>query len=195
MPYIPEWKKHRGTLLAWPQRPELWEGQHEAIQNTWAEISARLSQTEEVHILINEAPLSDIILQRIQQYQPCLIENIHFHTIRTDDVWIRDYSPLWTEDRQALVYEFDGWGEKYTPYAYDNACGIKLLQHFGHKALVKNLVLEGGAIDSDGQTVLASESCLLFRRPFFKTRGLSARISKQSGYPQHIVAQGGVTGR
>ena len=166
MRLVAEWETHRATLLAWPERTDLWEGRLMEIQDTWAKIAALLSEVEQVHILL---PSKDTALSAREKMakHSCCEENIFFHFIPTDDVWIRDYGPLWIDKKSALLFAFDGWGRKYAPYDKDNSSGGKLLHDLNHKIVVKDFVLEGGALDTDGNTLLTSESSILYRQPFY----------------------------
>ena len=189
----PEWERHKGTLLAWPQRPELWSGHYNEVQGSWAKIAALLSQGEEVHILLHQEKLKEAILTKILEYKG-KESRIFFHNVPTDDVWIRDYGPLWVEDRKALLFVFDGWAQKYSPHEKDNLAGERLLELWGHQALPKNFVLEGGALDTDGETLLLSESCILFRSPFWTPERCEEEFKDCFGVRNILWLKGGLPG-
>ena len=191
----PEWKKRRGTLLVWPQRPSLWGGAYAEVQRLWAQIAALLSRKEEAHILLpshKESLREEIICEVLKKGGK--EKHIFFHDIETDDVWIRDYAPLWVEEKKALLFLFDGWGQKYSPHQKDNLAGAKLLKMWGHQALRKNFVLEGGAIDSDGETLLLSESSILFRSPFWERGHYEEELKNCFGVKKLLWLKGGLPG-
>ena len=193
MRLIPEWGKHKGTLLAWPQRPELWAGYYNEIQETWARIAALLSRSEEVHILLHQEKRKEEIMTKILKKE-AQENRIFFHNVPTDDVWIRDYGPLWVGNKKALLFVFDGWAQKYSPHEKDNLAGSRLLELWGHQALPKNFVLEGGAIDTDGETLLVSESCILFRSPFWDSKRYEEEFKNCFGVKNTLWLKGGLPG-
>lgn len=84
----------------------------------------------------------------------------------TDDVWIRDAGPITVFDKTGqpvfLDFTFNGWGGKY------DATRDNLLPKLLHEAKFPglgyqkvDLILEGGAIESDGQgSMLTTTTCL-----------------------------------
>ncbi len=169
-----EWETHRGTLLAWPQRAELWSGKYKEVQLIWAKVASLLSKTEEVHILINPVLpnqnknkyinicIEEKIRNKIEKYN-CKQTNLIFHEIPTDDVWIRDYGPVWISPREGLTFLFDGWGKKHFPHTNDNLASKRLLEKFGHHINSKKIILEGGAIESNGDLLLVNDACIFHR--------------------------------
>jgi agmatine/peptidylarginine deiminase len=86
-----------------------------------------------------------------------------------DDTWVRDYGPVTVlEDGGPVLLDlvFDGWGGRF-PAARDDAV-TATLHGAGHLGPLPreqhHLILEGGAIDTDGAgTLLTTERCLLAR--------------------------------
>ncbi len=61
-----------------------------------------------------------------------------------------------------MHFRFNGWGEKFAPYANDARVPELLAGHLGIRRYVAPLVLEGGAFFVDGEgTLLTTEQCLL----------------------------------
>lgn len=75
------------------------------------------------------------------------------------DIWLRDTGPIFTGPGEAAAFAFNGWGGKYIlpgdeAVAPTIAAGAALTSH--------DFVLEGGALDHDGEgTVLTTRACLL----------------------------------
>jgi agmatine deiminase len=63
----------------------------------------------------------------------------------------------------ALVdWEYNAWGGKYPPFDLDNQVPRKIAQLQGRRRFLPGIILEGGAIDGNGQgTILTTASCLL----------------------------------
>ena len=196
MPLLPEWTPHASTLLAWPQRPELWSGHYKEVQKDWAKIAALLSQKEDVRILIHpdsSQAQEDEIREQIEKH-PCRQDKVFFHTIPTDDVWVRDYAPVWIEQKKALLFIFDGWAKKYTPYKNDNSAGAAILKSLGHEPVCKNFILESGAVDTDGKTLLLNETCILFREPFLSRKKYETECKSAFGIKNILWLKGALPG-
>jgi agmatine deiminase len=82
-----------------------------------------------------------------------------------DEVWLRDYGPLFVEDGGGLVavdFGFDVWGARKRPYPEDGVLGRHLAEWLGIRREVAPLVIEGGAVTSDGRgTLIAVESSVI----------------------------------
>lgn len=89
-----------------------------------------------------------------------------FHRIAYGDIWLRDTGPVFLLDPDgqglaASLFRFDGWGGKYL-FEADPLVGSKIVEFTKTPAIRHDLVLEGGAIEVDGEgTVLTTRQCLL----------------------------------
>ena len=193
MKLFPEWKEHHATLLAWPQREDLWEECLEEVQDLWARVGALLSRVEQVHILVNPGASTLKIKEKCLKHDACL-EKLFFHFIPTDDVWIRDYGPLWVREKGAMVFGFDAWGKKYFPYEQDHQAGARFLQKIGHEPPYRNFVLEGGALDTDGHSLLLTESSVLYRQPFYSREQYEEEFRKCFSIKKFLWLRGGLPG-
>lgn len=86
--------------------------------------------------------------------------------LSTDDSWIRDFGPLFVfdADRKLVVqdFRFNGWGNKYEPRPQDDEIAQALGETLGLAIVRHPRVLEGGALDTNGQgTLLTTTDCLL----------------------------------
>lgn len=177
---FPEWHPHRATWLAWPHRRELWSGHHAAIEERWIQIAALLSHSEQVHILIPQELQAQELQELRERFRRrgAQEESIFLHPIDTDDVWIRDYGPLWLTSGEGLLFEFDGWGKKYQPFDRDAEAGEKIVKLLGEKAHPAKLILEGGAIDTDGELLISVSACLKRRANQLTIRGYRQRLQE-----------------
>ena len=94
-----------------------------------------------------------------------LSETIELRTAVFDDVWMRDLGPviLVNEDgpRAGVDFRFNGWGGKW-PSEDDDALARFVIEQAGLEGRRSELVLEGGALSSDGRgTVLVTRECAL----------------------------------
>ena len=82
-----------------------------------------------------------------------------------DEIWLRDYGPLLVESEGGLAavdFGFDVWGARRRPYDQENVLGRHLAEWLDVPRHVAPLVLEGGAITTDGHgTLIAVESSIV----------------------------------
>ena len=82
-----------------------------------------------------------------------------------DEVWLRDYAPLLVESEAGIAavdFGFNVWGARRRPYDQETALGKHLAEWLGAPRHVAPLVLEGGAITTDGAgTLIAVEPSIV----------------------------------
>ncbi len=77
------------------------------------------------------------------------------------DVWLRDTGPIFRSARDAAAFRFNGWGGKYE-LAGDEVVSGQIAGAARARLVRHDFVLEGGALDHDGEgTVLTTRQCLL----------------------------------
>ncbi|MCW1249326.1 agmatine deiminase family protein [Acaricomes phytoseiuli] len=90
--------------------------------------------------------------------------SIDFVTTDMDDFWMRDTGPVFVQNgvKQAGVdLNFNGWGEKQE-YRDDAQVAQFTAERAGVELITTDLILEGGAIEVDGEgTAIITESCVL----------------------------------
>jgi len=95
------------------------------------------------------------------------LANVTLHDIATNDAWIRDYGPTFLAGPPhapgAVVdWAYNAWGGKYPPFDLDCLAGERIAEAAGRRRFSPGMVLEGGAIDTNGRgTILAAATCLL----------------------------------
>ena len=113
-------------------------------------------------------------------------------SLAIDDAWFRDSGPIYVTDgaqREGTCWTFNGWGNKFTPYANDAKIAAKWLQTQGEPARHVDMVLEGGSINVDGAgTLVTTEQCLLHqnRNPHLSREQIAARLCLELGQ-QRVV--------
>ncbi|MGH7294665.1 MAG: agmatine deiminase family protein, partial [Polyangiaceae bacterium] len=92
---------------------------------------------------------------------------VRFHRVPFGDIWLRDTAPLFLrgpagEGAGATVrFGFNGWGGKYV-LDHDAGVSAAIARIDGRRAFEMPFVLEGGAVDVDGEgSVLTTRQCLL----------------------------------
>jgi agmatine deiminase len=162
--YMPaEWRPHAGTWLTWPKDPDTWPGRVERVEEIYLEIISALAPHEIVNVLVDEVEVERSVRHRCNFGGA---ENVRFHHIRTVDSWIRDYGPNFLVSNHGTGafndWIFNAWGNKYDALKHDDRVPQSLESILQLQRFTPGIVLEGGAIDVNGNgCVLTTEQCLL----------------------------------
>jgi len=164
--FPPEWAPQSGIMLTWPHNQTIWAETLQAIDQVFVEVAQHVTLREKLII----SCFDEEHRTHIKNLLTAAGVNLNMAAIYIapcDDVWVRDHGPLsvFHQDKPVLLdFIFNGWGDKY-PSANDNNITRTLhaQQAFGGTALKSvDMVLEGGAIEVDGNgTLLTTSSCLL----------------------------------
>jgi len=115
-------------------------------------------------------------------------------------VWLRDIGPTFVRGSSGLValdWTFDAWGGKYPPWDRDDAVAAQIAKLVGVNVERPGIVLEGGAIEVDGEgTLLATEPTLLDpkRNPGIDVRAIDAAVLELLGVRKTIWLGDGIEG-
>jgi agmatine deiminase len=164
-----EWMPHAGTWVSWP-RPEgiSFPGfYHRAITDV-ARVVDAISTFEPVFINVPNANYERIVREQLRAAGTRL-SKVRFHHIPTNECWTRDHGPAFVQRRRrgrietAVVdWGFNAWGGKYPPWDADDAVPTRVAAALGLPVFHADIVMEGGAIDVNGDgTLLTTTSCLL----------------------------------
>ncbi len=171
-----EWEPHAATWLAWPHEPSDWPGKFEAISWVFAEIAKNLQQGERIRVIASgkgQEKSAKSVLAR----SGVDLKQVDFLHLTTDRSWTRDFLPLGVvkgrgakRERALVKWKFNGWA-RYPNHAQDEQAGLAVALHLGSPLALPEarmgrkrarVVLEGGAIDVDGEgSLLCTEECLL----------------------------------
>jgi agmatine deiminase len=166
-----EWDPHRATWIAWPHHEPDWPGKIETIPWVYAEIVRVLHTRERVEILCHDDAVAADARVKLEAHG-CDLSRVRLHAVPSDRVWLRDSAATGVKAANGSVvwvnWRFNGWA-KYDNYAHDELVGAAVERLSGHPRLTplrpdtgERVVLEGGAIDTNGAGVLlTTEECLL----------------------------------
>ena len=121
----------------------------------------------------------------------------------TDDSWCRDFAPIFLRHREdgyllAMDFCFDSWGGKYEGERNrDDAAAAVIAEAADTERQRVDWVLEGGAIDADGEgALLVGETCLLDtkRNPGVDPALATALLEHALGVEKVIALPGGIAG-
>ncbi len=155
-----EWAPHGGVWTAFPWDVQEWGAALAAAQQEVAAFVRELSRWEPVHLLVMPV-VADLARSQIGEAGPY---PVHYEEIPYGDIWLRDTGPLFVQagtDWQAIRFGWNGWGNKYL-LAHDDQVGAAIARRTETPLVAHPLVVEGGALETDGQgTFLTTERCLL----------------------------------
>lgn len=147
-----------------------------------------IEQYEHVYLICRECDLS--VLRELEN------ENVTLVQIEYDDIWARDIGPTFIKVAgriKGINWKFNSWeGLKegsYFPWDMDDAFAGKISKYLDVEVVNINLVLEGGAILTDGEgTLFTTRSVVLNRnRNPFKSFAFVDKLLKKSLHVKNIV--------
>lgn len=156
-------------MLTWPHEDSDWGTHLESVYTTVADIGAAIAARQPLLSVCRSNRHAGMIRRRLVAAGAPL-DRALFCIADSNDSWARDHGPLTTLRGAAPIlndFIFDGWGGRFDS-SLDSAVTQKLYrqQVFGDAAIrPRDLVLEGGAIETDGRgTLLATRSSILSRQ-------------------------------
>ena len=199
-----EWEPHAATWLAWPHEPTDWPGKFEAVPWVFAEIARHLQDAERIKLIVANAA-ERARAASVFKASGVSLKRVDFVTLPTNRSWTRDFLPLGVvkgRGRQrtlaAVKWRFNGWA-RYPNYATDNRTGMRIAERLKVPVYTPAAVLEGGAIDVDGEgTLLCTEQCLLTgkqaRNPRLGEKGTEGVLRDFLGAEKVIWLGDGIAG-
>ncbi|HXX47423.1 MAG TPA: agmatine deiminase family protein [Myxococcota bacterium] len=194
-----EWEPHAATWVAWPHAETTWPGCLADAEREFEALVRALAESEHVELVAQSEAHAAALAARLG----ALVGSgtVRLHVIPTDDVWMRDIAPTFVRDGEAgllaLDWTFNAWGGKYAPWDRDDAVAARVASLCGVASERPGLVLEGGALEVDGQgTLLVTEPTLLDarRNPGLDRGGAEKRLGELLGVRQVIWLGPGIEG-
>jgi agmatine deiminase len=160
---VAEWERNAACLSAWPAHAYAWGEFLEPAQREFAAFCQALladEGAERLELLVPDAPAEAEARAALGE----LGKAVRYVRMPYGDVWLRDTAPVFVRSATGLAcvrFGFNGWGGKYR-YLGDAELGARLAQALELPSFAFGAVLEGGALELDGEgTCLTTESCLL----------------------------------
>jgi agmatine deiminase len=155
-----EWAPHAALWTAWPSDGELWLENLEPAQAESAVMIRALAAAhagrrgDRVRVLAHGA-------EGLKTARAAVGDVADVIPGAYGDIWFRDTGPIFLDAKRCLGFTFNGWGGKYV-LDHDDTVSAQVAKH-GHAEMTRiHTVLEGGALDWDGEgTVLTTRECLL----------------------------------
>lgn len=176
MPLPAEWAPQKALWTAFPSDPELWEADLAPARAEVAALVRALAASVPVQLLASGAEAA-----AAARAATGTVASVH--DMAFGDIWLRDTGPIFLAEREACAFRFNGWGGKYD-LPGDADLADRVAEAAGAGLTRFDLVLEGGAIDTDGQgLLLTTEQCLLNpnRNPGLDRRDIEALLRAALG--------------
>jgi agmatine deiminase len=153
-----EWAPHVAMWLGWPSDPDLWQDDLASAQEEVAALARVLAAHGERVMLVASTAIA------AAQARTAVGRWARVYILPMGDIWLRDTGPIFRfrEGREEAVrFRFNGWGGKYD-LTGDADTGAAIAAISDTPVIAETAILEGGAIDWDGQgTLLTTRQCLL----------------------------------
>ncbi len=162
-----EWEPHEAVWLAWPydkisfgslnQKNNQFNPERlPKIETQFKKIIDALASSETVNLIVRD----------VKNHSE--IKNARLFEADYADVWTRDYIPAFVKTNKgklaAVKWNYDAYGEQFADLMKDNNVWTTINQQLKIDTFEPKIILESGAIESNGNgTLLTTEQCLLKR--------------------------------
>ena len=185
--YMPaEWQRHDRCWMHWPtgidprRYPNL-----DKMRQGYANTARAIVEFEPVTMIANKSD--------VEACQKLCGEKVENMEIRIDDSWARDSGPTFVTNGLSIAgvdWTFNNYGENIDfSYKNDALVASKLIKHLNMECFQAPIVLEGGAIHTDGNgTLMVTEDVLLDprRNPGLTKKEAELILSKYLGVENFI---------
>ena len=161
VPIPAEWAPHRAMWVGWPSHAELWV---DNLEEARAEVEAQVRALagpgrEQVKLMVGHP---DIFAETKARFAD--VAHVEVVDGLFGDIWLRDTGPIFKAgSTRAAAFQFNGWGGEFE-MEHDDTVATQIGAASGVPLDHNAFILEGGALDHDGQgTVLTTRQCLLNR--------------------------------
>ena len=159
-----EWEPQEAIWFAWPVRRTLWPDCFNRVRKQVAALYVLAAGYQYVRVLC--AAEEQPILRKLMASHGD-DSAVELYDYQTDDVWIRDFGPLFLihDQKQELCitnWRYNAWGNKFPEQQKDDRATAWIAEHLGIRNFDFDQVLEGGAVESNGAGyILTTEVVLL----------------------------------
>lgn len=157
--YLPaEFEEQSFVQLIFPHKNSDWAPYLEEASQTFVAIATAIIKFQPCLIICDE-------IARVKSYFQAH-DNLYFIHAQTNDTWARDCSAISvvdtdTQEATVIDFTFTGWGNKF-PATLDNALTKNIASVYNAKYQKERFILEGGAIESNGEgLLLTTAQCLM----------------------------------
>ena len=161
--FATEWDQQDGVILSWPHAGTDWAYMLDEVTACYIEMARAILSDDDERLVIVASDADDV---RAALGQDADWSRIDIIELPTNDTWVRDYGPItvYHDGAMALAdFTFNAWGMKFAADC-DNLVTSRMNGQGVFKLPLINcrdLVLEGGAIETDGNGTVMTTTCCL----------------------------------
>ncbi len=158
-----EWEPQEAVWFAWPTRADLWGERNARVKEQLVQLYVLAARFQTVRVLCPKSAQAGLV-EKMEAAGDC--SRVELFDYETDDVWCRDYGPLFllSEDGSEVCiadWQYNAWGNKFPLQSKDNAASEWIADALDLPSVAFDWVLEGGAIESNGMGQLLSTEVVL----------------------------------
>lgn len=178
-----EFEPHHGTIIMYPTRTDIWRENAKYIQEYIMNLVHIISKYEKVYLICPYGYAKNL--------KDTIDGNVTLVEMEYDDIWARDIAPTFIYKNgklRTVDWKFNAWGGikegAYYPWNKDDSFASGFTDFLNLESLRAPIILEGGAITSDGNgTLFATRSVLLNRNrnPFKSLEYVEKTILETTG--------------
>ncbi len=148
--------------MAWPERTDNWRNGAKPAQQCFVAVAGAIAEVTPVSMAVSA--------RQYDNARSRLPETVRVVEMSTNDSWMRDIGPTYVVNgkgqRRGVQWRFNAWGGLvdglYAPWDRDAQVAGKICEIRRDASYRAGIVLEGGAIHTDGDgTLYTTEECLL----------------------------------
>lgn len=177
-----EWEEQFGVMLTFPHARTDWAPYLAEAEKCFLAIAREILKRENLLVVTPE-------VEKVEKlFKENGLDGARFFACETNDTWARDHAPLTlfaAKKGEAYFadFGFNGWGMKFAADK-DNLISSNLykggLPFAGRRLDLRGIVLEGGAVESDGRgTILTTARCLLSENRNYFTKKQAEKMLQQ----------------
>ena len=152
-----EWERHERCWMIWPRHPVTFP-ELEPARVAYAAVARSIARFEPLTMLARS--------EDVEAARERCGGGIEVVPLDVDDSWSRDTGPTWLVDGRGglagVDWPFNNYGDIDDDYESDRLIARRLLERSGARRFEAPIILEGGAIHTDGSgTLLTTENVVL----------------------------------
>lgn len=160
-----EWEHHAAVWLAWPHDEISWPNRITKVENDIVKIIHAVHKSERVELLVLNEPMMKKAETKLEEAGVDL-SYVNLRMVEYMDAWLRDCAGIFVKaesgELNLVKWIFNVWGNKFPDLKIDANIPDKIAGWTNTEILEPGIVMEGGAIDVNGEgTLLTTEQCLL----------------------------------
>lgn len=195
-----EFEPQEAIWLSWPANKESCPKTYAKLQDKFGEIAASISRYERVRI--NAPVLAHMNIRLSIADNEGDLSQVDIYENATNDVWCRDHGPIFIKHKETgkvaiTDWEFNAWGGKFPPFDLDNAIPAKAAEALKMDRFTSKMILEGGAIETNGKGVLITTEAVLLnknRNPGMSKADVEKELKAMLGVESIFWLKNGISG-